>query len=210
MDAKIKAVTIIVSLALMLAAGCSDSQYSSPKNYRSSKRTSSHSDPLWGLEALAYVVPGEPVSNKKQEPKPLNYDPLVDAPPKVGLPHSFDAVTTKKAICKAITKFEKIDPGFVNHYANLIYRRVQNKLAEKGQSSLSEIDKTTRPGLPTTLTQKVNVVFKTVKIKGRFAIGVYWYADEKLEGVNKTIWFKAPSESGKRWSYDEWVYEKNN
>jgi len=201
MDAKIKAVTIIVSVALILTAGCSDSQYSSRKSYNSS---SSQSGGLSEVEAFSFGFSefGEPVSNKKQETKkPLSYDPLIDAPPKVGLQHSFDAVTTKKAICKAITKFEKIDSGFVDHYANLIYRRVQNKLAEKGQSSLSEIDKTTRPGLPTALTEKVTMILRSVKVKDRFVIGVYWYADKKLEGAD---WSKAAVTD--KWCYSEWVY----
>lgn len=202
MDTKIKAVTIAISLALMLVAGCSDSQYSSRKSYRSSKRTSSQSDDLFGLEALTYAVPGESVSNKKQEPKPLNYDPLIDEPPKVGLPHSFDVFTTKKAIRKAITKFEKIDSGFVDHYATLIYRNVHNQLTEKGQCSLSEIDKkNSRFPLPTNLTEKVTIVLRSVKVKGRFVIGVFWYADRKLEGAD---WSKAPG-TGK-WCYSEWVY----
>lgn len=198
MDANIKAVTIIVSLALILTAGCSDSQYSSRKSYRSSKRTSSQSDPLWGLEALAYTVPGESVSNKKHESKPLIYDPFVDAPPKIGLPHSFDIVTIKKAICKAVNKFERIDSGFVNNYANNTYKRVQRQLSEKGQSSLSEINKSTFPDLPM---MRVTMIFRSVKVKDRFVIGVYWYADKKLEGAD---WSKAPG-TGK-WYYSEWVY----
>ena len=89
MDANIKAVTIIVSVVLILTAGCSDSQYSSRKSYSSSAENSDV-DYFQGQEfhpLVGFYYPetpkGQKEENQGQEPKPLNYDPLVDAPPKL-------------------------------------------------------------------------------------------------------------------------------